>query len=436
MSVNWPTRTVQQLQDEGLMLVEDGNHGEYRPRPDEFSSEGTPFIRASDMDGGRIQFSTASRINNTALSRIRKGIGRPGDILLSHKGTVGKLAMAPPDSEPFVCSPQTTFWRVLNESVIDRRFLYYFMQSFQFQRQIDAIKGETDMADYASLTAQRRFSIPIIGINLQRSIGSALGILDEKIELNRQMNETLEAMSRAVFKDWFIDFGPTRTKMERRSPYLASEIWSLFPDCLDDFGRPEGWICKPLDQLADFLNGLALQKYPAKEGGGITVIKIAQLRSGSVKAADIASVDIPGEYIVDDGDVLFSWSGSLLHRVWTAGRGELNQHLFKVTSKDFPKWIFFYWIDKHMPSFRATAASKATTMGHIQRHHLTQAATIIGTPPVMKAADDWIGPLFNRQIANDLESRTLAAMRDFLLPRLVSGALRVKDAEAIIERTS
>ncbi len=276
------------------------------------------------------------------------------------------------------------------------------------------------------------FRVPAWPVNQQTAIASVLGALDDKIELNRRMNETLEAMARAIFKDWFVDFGPTRAKIEGRAPYFAPDVWSLFPDRLDDEGKPEGWSVKPLDQVADFLNGLALQKYQANGDASLPVIKIAQLRAASVASADLASAQIPRDYIVENGDVLFSWSGSLLHRVWTAGRGALNQHLFKVTSKQFPKWFFFHWIAEHMPSFQATAASKATTMGHIQRHHLTQALTHIGTPAVMKIADEIIEPLFGRQIANDLESRTLAATRDFLLPKLMSGEVRVKDAEKLV----
>jgi type I restriction enzyme S subunit len=258
---------------------------------------------------------------------------------------------------------------------------------------------------------------------------AALNGLDNKIELNRRMNKTLEAMARAIFKDWFVDFGPTRAKMEGRAPYLGPDLWSLFPARLDGDGKPEGWSEKPLDQIADFLNGLALQKYPARDGASLPVIKIAQLRAGNTASADRASTDVPPDYVVEDGDVLFSWSGSLLHRVWTGGRGALNQHLFKVTSSTVPKWFFFLWIAEHMPGFQAVAASKATTMGHIQRHHLTQAATLVGDPAIMKAADALIGPLFGRQVANDLESRTLAATRDLLLPKLMSGEVRVKDAE-------
>ena len=113
----WRSASVSELQREGVLLVEDGNHGEYRPRPDEFVDEGVAFIRAADMDAGRVLFESASKINERARTRITKGIGAPGDVLLSHKGTVGKVALVPNGSPPFVCSPQTTFW-LLSSSVL------------------------------------------------------------------------------------------------------------------------------------------------------------------------------------------------------------------------------------------------------------------------------------------------------------------------------
>jgi type I restriction enzyme S subunit len=271
-------------------------------------------------------------------------------------------------------------------------------------------------------------------VSEQRAIAHILGTLDDKIELNQPMSATLEAMARAIFQDWFVAFGPTRAKMEGRPPYLAPDLWSLFPDSLDAEGKPEGWREEPLDQIADFLNGLALQKYPGNGDDDLPVIKIAELRAGSASGSDRASRAIPPQYVVEDGDVLFSWSGSLLQRVWAGGRGALNQHLFKVTSKEWPKWLHYFWVDHHLPQFQAIAASKATTMGHIQRHHLSEAMTVIGSPEVMKAADELIGPLFQRSLASSLESRTLAATRDLLLPRLMSGELRVKDAERFLER--
>src|ERR1039457_5836339 len=132
MASDWPMATVSELQRDGILLVEDGNHGENRPRPDEFVDHGVAFIRAADMDAGRVLFESASKINGQARQRITKGIGAPGDVLLSHKGTVGKVALAPEDAPPFVCSPQTTFWRTRDLSRLDRRFLYAFLRSREF----------------------------------------------------------------------------------------------------------------------------------------------------------------------------------------------------------------------------------------------------------------------------------------------------------------
>ena len=136
-------RAVSELQDDGMLLVEDGNHGEYRPRADEFGDGEYSFIRAADLDSGRVLFESAERINDKAVERIRKGVGQGGDILFSHKGTVGKLAPAPLDSPPFVCSPQTTFWRSLDQDRLDRRYLYCFMRSRAFTEQWMARSNET-----------------------------------------------------------------------------------------------------------------------------------------------------------------------------------------------------------------------------------------------------------------------------------------------------
>ena len=197
MAANWRTATVAALQREGVLLVEDGNHGEYRPRPDEFVDSGVAFIRAADMDNGRVLFQSAAKINERARQRITKGIGATGDVLLSHKGTVGKVALVPDDAPSFVCSPQTTFWRTQNERLLDRKYLYALLRSPLFHTQLATRAGETDMAPYVSLTSQRGLSLALPPIDEQRVIAHILGALDDKIELNRRMSETLEATARA-----------------------------------------------------------------------------------------------------------------------------------------------------------------------------------------------------------------------------------------------
>ena len=417
-----PTR----LQDVGVRLI-DCVHKTPEAQP-----TGYPYVGIPQMKNGRIDFTTARLISREDyLEWTKKAKPQKYDVILSRRTNPGVTAIDDTGTQ-FALGQNLVLLRADGTQVYPP-FLKWMALSPYWWEQIAKFNNVGAVFDSLKCADVPNFELPVPPHDTQKLIADLLGALDDKIEVNRRMNETLEAMARAIFKDWFVDFGPTRAKMEGRPPYLAPDIWSLFPEHLDEKGKPEGWVGKPLDQVADFLNGLALQKYPPNGASSLPVIKIAQLRAGSVGSADLASSKILPNYVVEDGDVLFSWSGSLIHRVWTAGRGALNQHLFKVTSTQFPKWFYFYWIGEHMPSFQATAASKATTMGHIQRYHLTQAATVIGSPSIMEAADRLIAPLFNRQIANDLESRTLATTRDLLLPKLMSGEVRVSEASAAVE---
>ena len=427
-------RAVSELQDDGVLLVEDGNHGEYRPRGDEFGDGEYSFIRAADMDSGRVLFESAERINDRAMERIRKGVGQGGDVLFSHKGTVGKLALAPLDSPPFVCSPQTTFWRSLDQERLDRRYLYCFMRSRAFTDQWMARSNETDMAAYVSLTAQRQLNVAMPAIDDQRSIADVLGALDDKIEQNRRTAQALERLARAIFRAWFVDFEPVKAKAVGAIGFssMPKSVFDALPARFvdSDIGPvPEGWEVKSLSKIATFLNGFALQKYPPRDDGkDLRVVKIAELRKGSTDGAHFANGDVPAQYVIDDRDLLFSWSGTLEAEFWFGGKGALNQHLFKVTSPNFPSWFCLLWIRQHLPWFRAIAASKATTMGHIKRGHLQEAQVVAPPAAVVREADQVLGPLYDLHAQLMIESRELTAVRDYLLPKLMSGVVRVEAA--------
>ncbi len=264
----------------------------------------------------------------------------------------------------------------------------------------------------------------------QHAISNLLGSLDDKIELNRRMAATLEGMARAIFKSWFVDFDPVRAKAEGRPTFLPDDLAALFPDGLEDGGVPNGWKLMPLSSVGEFLNGLALQKFPAdKVEESLPVIKIVEMRSGPTAKSARASLKVPIEFRVDDGDHLFSWSGSLTHCRWTYGPGALNQHLFKVTPRSVPGWLLYEAVEHHLPEFQRIASGKAVTMGHIQRHHLDEAQ--VAVPPVacLHALDSVLSPIHERSFRLELQSRTLTALRDTLLPKLISGELRVADAE-------
>ena len=228
-----------------------------------------------------------------------------------------------------------------------------------------------------------------------------------------------------------------RAKAEGRQPsHMDSATAALFPDSFEDSALgpiPAGWRVAPLDAIATFLNGLALQKYPPDGPHSLPAIKIAEMRKGVSATSGRASAGIDPKYVVNDGDMLFSWSASLEVCLWSHGPGALNQHLFKVTSSDHPQWLYHGWTLQHLPEFRQIAAGMATTMGHIRRHHLADALVIVPDRRGIAAGDQAIGPLLALSVANAVESRTLADLRDALLPKLISGEIRVRESARELE---
>lgn len=357
----------------------------------------------------------------------------PG-VVTGRCGTIGQIFFIEKDFWPL-----NTALYVRDFKNNDPRFTYYLLQTLNWEQFNDksSVPGinRNDVHQEIILAPHKA---------TQKKIADFLSSLDDKIAQNRQMNEVLEEMARTLFRDWFVDFGPTRRQMDGATdpcaimgdavpPEKAATLAPLFPDKLGENGLPEGWDKKPLDQCADFLNGLALQKYPAERSKpDLPVIKIAELRSGITAKSNRASRDIPDKYIIGDGDFIFSWSGSLLAKFWTSGSGALNQHLFKVTSQTHPMWFISGWIHRHLGEFQRIAASKAVTMGHIKRAHLSEAMCVCPTDENAILFSDVMEPMTTKQIANDLENRTLAELRDLLLPKLMSGETSIADAEAVV----
>jgi type I restriction enzyme S subunit len=431
MSGNWPAKTVRELTEARVLVVEDGNHGEYRPRAKEFTSAGGwAYIRAADMANGEVNFRFAEKINDIARERITKGIGAPGDIIFSHKGTVGKLAVVPDDAPAFVCSPQTTFWRTIDEYRLDRRFLYAFMRSRLFRIQWNSRKGETDMADYVSLTAQRTFAIPVPQIEQQRAIGDALEPLEERIRVSRTYGRALHRIAERLFRSWFVDLDALTAGIESETGAgLSGRLAKLYPKGLVEVGGvqiPAGWQIDHLDSIAKYRNGIAMQKFPPTDNRYLPVLKIAQLRDGHLAKASQVRTDLPEDVVANDGDVVFSWSGTLMVKIWCGGRAAVNQHLFKVTSKAYPKWFYYFWTRKHLTEFQDIAADKKTTMGHIKRQHLTEATVLVPNPPFLKAADAVLAPMLDRYILCELQARRLETLRDNILRSLMSGQVSVE----------
>lgn len=318
----------------------------------------------------------------------------------------------------------------------DSKFVYYVITQKEYTEKLQTI-AEQNVSTYPSIKPSDLEDLVLClpPLEIQRKIAGILGALDDKIEVLREQNKTLEQMAQAVFQSWFVDFDIVRAKAAGlpaadvcKKYRITPDIYDLFPSAFSADNLPLGWEKKSLPEIAIYLNGLPLQKFPPKnENEFLPVIKIAELKARSTVGADKSSTEIDPKYIIDDGDVIFSWSGSLAVDIWCCGKGALNQHLFKVSSNDYPKWFYYLWTKKYLFQFQQIAAGKATTMGHIQRSHLEQAKAIVPSEKILERANRIISPLIEKVIENSKQIRTLEQTRDTLLPQLLNGKIDVEN---------
>lgn len=405
---------------------------------------GTPSTSDPDNYGGNIPWITPKDLSNHKsryISHGERSITNKGlknssakllpkkTILFSSRAPIGYIAIAKTE----VTTNQGFKSLILNDEH-HPEFFYYLLKTYT-----PLIESYATGSTFKEISggALQNIEVSIPTLNIQKVIAHILGSLDDKIELNQKMNQTLEDIAKAIFKSWFVDFDPVRAKVVGKPTGLPDEISHLFPDELFDseLGEiPKGWILNPLDAIGTFRNGLALQKFPAVEGDkSLPVIKIAQLRKGNAIGDDLYASGVPKEYIINDGDFIFSWSGSLLAKYWIGGQGALNQHLFKVESKTMPLWFVAKWVEHYLPRFQAIAEDKATTMGHIKREHLREALCIVPSNLLIDAAEKIISPIIEKIILNEVENKLLVQLRETLLPKLISGELEIPDAEKFLE---
>ena len=374
----------------------------------QFVDDGIRLVRGDNVGQGRLRWDGVRYWPSSRLGEAADYELQADDVILAmdRPWIEAGLKYAAVQQHELPCLLVQRVARLRGTTVLDQRFLKYIIGGSAFTDYLLSVQTGTTIP-HISATQIGGYSFALPPLDEQRRIASILGALDDKIELNRQMSRTLDETARAIFKSWFVD--------SRHSPETGTES-----------RLPAGWSERPLDSIALFRNGLAMQKHPAIAGQpSVPVVKIAQLRAGETIGADRAGVTFPDQYFVVDGDLLFSWSGSLLVDYWSGGRGALNQHLFKVEpNSGVPSWFVFYWIREHLAALQHIAAGKATTMGHIQRGHLTCAMITVPSAWDMTEAGSQIAPLVARSLACRLQSRVLTRTRDALLPRLLSGEVR------------
>lgn len=358
------------------------------PKSEFYNSEGQgmPFLQGNRTFGKRYP------VFDTYTTMPTK-TAKAGDVIMSVRAPVGDLNFTPVD----MCLGRGVCGIRMKNGNQD--FLFYLLKYYMPQllnKESGTVFGSVNRNDINGLELE----IPN-DMEQQQRIARVLTMLDEKIGENDAINKNLLEQAQSIFTQEFLMFDRI----------------------------PDGWQESSLLGIADYLNGLAMQKYrPKDDEQGLPVLKIKELRQGSCDFnSELCSPSIKPEYIVHDGDVIFSWSGSLLVDLWCGGTCGLNQHLFKVTSSTYNKWFYYAWTNHHLQKFAAIAADMATTMGHIKREELSKAEVLIPSQSDYDRIGGLLAPLYDLVIANRIENRKLASLRDELLPQLMSGQLDVSE---------
>ena len=407
---------VQYLIDESVLEVGDG----YRAKQAELADQGLPFARAANIDGG-FRFDGAELLGWPAVKKAGSKVSQPGDVVFTSKGTVGRFALVSKDTPRFAYSPQLCYWRSLDPEVLHPRYLYFWMNSWDFYAQVTAVKGQTDMADYVSLRDQRRMEVPIPLLAEQRRIADVLGALDDRIEVNRRMNRTLEAMAQALFRSRFVSF-------DGRGDLVESEAGPI----------PEGWRWgKPAD-LITFDPRMKLKKGTIARYLGMSEVPTEGFEVGELEERPYKG---GSKFVL--GDTLLAritpslenGKAALVDFLESGEVGFGSTEFIVMRSQEGTPREFVYCLARS-PEFRQFAIKHMTGSSGWQRVSRDDFSHYdMPVPPrneLATFATD-VRPLFKRISLNHRHSRTLAALRDALLPKLVSGEIRVPEAEVLAD---
>ncbi len=430
----WPRRSLSDLYEVRSGLSK---------KADQFG-QGDPFLSFKDVF---YNFFVPTELNQLVLTNETEkeafSVHR-GDVFLTRTSeTVDELGMSCVALQDVAQATFNGFTKRLRPKKgvnLVPEYVGYYLRSPAFRQEI--LTFSNLMSTRASLNNEMigRLKIKVPTLDIQREIGNVLKLLDDKIDLNRHMNETLEAMARAIFKDWFVDFGPTRAKMEGREPYLAQEIWDLFPDKLNDEGKPEGWEVSEIGKETTVVGGSTPStKEPLFWGGGInwaTPKDLSALKSPVLletnRTVTAAGLEKISSGLLPTGTVLLSSRAPIGYIAISAIPVAVNQGFIALRCDGRLSNIYVWrWLHENMEAINGNA--NGSTFQEISKKNFRPLPVVVPSKEVILEFNNISMPLYERIAKNSFESQTLAQTRDLLLPKLMSGEIQVHEAEESVE---
>jgi type I restriction enzyme S subunit len=419
-------------------------------RVETFVPDGVPVISGQHLHGFKVDDSVGYNfITPEHAERLKNANVQPGDIIFTHAGNIGQVAYIPDDSkyERYVISQRQFYMRCDRSKAIPEFVVAYF-KTAEGQHWLLANTSQVGVPSIAQpVTYLRTVEIPLPPLPEQRAIAHILGTLDDKIELNRRMSETLEAMARALFRSWFVDFDPVRAKAEGRDPGLPQPLADLFPDSFEDseLGEiPRGWEVKPIGDLAEVVGGSTPKTERAEywvdgthhwvtpkdlSGLSMPVLLDTERKITDAGLAQISSGLLP------KGTVLLSSRAPIGYLAIAEVPVAVNQGFIAMKPRLGTSNLFLLrWASAAHDEIVSHA--NGSTFLEISKSSFRPIRIVAPSAPVIDAFDRVTRPMYLKVVEQERESRTLAALRDALLPKLISGEVRVKDAERFVGRAS
>ena len=393
MSSEWKTYSVQELIDAGMLDEPlDGNHGSIHPKASDYVSAGVPFIMANNLVNGKVDYANCAYITEAQASTLRKGFAKPGDVLLTHKATIGRTAIVSDEYDTIILTPQVTYYRV--KKGISNRYLKYYFDSSTFQQLFANWAGSGSTRAYLGITAQCKLPIVLPPYEVQLKIAKCCGVLDDKIYQNQRINDNLLAQAQTLYKQFF--------------PYSVQ----------DDL--PDGWRIGTVGEIIEIHDS---KRIPLSGADRAKMEKKIYPYYGAASLMDFVDNYIfDGKYLLfgEDGTVVDDAGYPILQYVW--GQFWVNNHAHILTGR------LGYDVESLYMLFKQTPVKSIVTgavQPKISQANLRSIQVVIPPEHNLREYNDLVEPLFSLFRANEEECKTLTALRDTLLPKLMSGEIDV-----------
>lgn len=336
------------------------------------------WVSIKDMFNKKTILKTSENISKEAQKKFNIPIVKKGTVILSFKLTLGRVCIC---GEDMLTNEAIAQLPIINPDELDRNYLYYYLKSYDYSK----LGNTSSIATAVNSKILKEMIVSYPEILIQKKIAKVLSKIDDKIDLNISINDNLHLLMEKAFDN--------------------------------EFNNIDNYETAVLSDIANFKNGLAMQNYrPYNDSDSfLPVIKIKEMNNGLSSDTEKCRMDIPNDVLIENGDVLFAWSGTLCMKIWDQGKAGLNQHIFKVTSDKYPKWFYYFWTYKHLNKFIEIAAGKATTMGHIKRSELDKAEVKIPDKNKLLELNNYFEPMMQKYILNELEIVKLTKLRDTIL---------------------